>query len=169
MKKIFKWALIITTFLACCSFPISNIVQAQANGSDLKVEGFNILPELTQDQIDEINAKIDYIWEKWKEVQRRYYESSTKLTAAQQIDSWIMNWDTIMNYLVFIVQFLSQLGLVVWAGFIIYAGYSYMSSSFSGWKVGKGKTAITNAIIWIIIVIFSYAIMRTLTSIIWLT
>lgn len=169
MKKLFTKILIITTFLSFCTLWFSNIVEAQAAGSDLKVEGFNILPELTDKQISEINEKIDEIWSEWWVVQKKYYKASTELTAAQQIDSWIMNWDTIMNYLVFIVQFLSQLGLVVWAGFIIYAWYQYMSSAFSGWKVGKGKTAVTNAAIWILIVIFSYAIMRTLTSIIWLT
>jgi hypothetical protein len=72
-----------------------------------------------------------------------------------------------MNYMVHIIQFLSQLGLVVWTIFIMYAGYKYIISVLNSQKTPS--STIKNAIIWILIIIFSYAIMRILTSFIWLT
>jgi len=136
-------------------------------GENMEVEWFNIMPELKEDSVNKIDATITTIWSEWWHVWDRYNDEALKLTTEEQVASWIMNWDTIMNYLVFIVQFLSQLGLVVWVGFIIYAWYKYMSSSFSGGKVPS--STVTNAIIWILIVIFSYAIMKILTSFIWLS
>jgi hypothetical protein len=47
---------------------------------------------------------------------------------------------------------------------IIYAGYLYASSIFESWNMAKGKTAITNAIIGVLVIAFSYAIMKLLTS-----
>jgi hypothetical protein len=163
LKKIWIMALIgLFTFL---------ILPYKANwaGDDIDVNWFDIIPELKQDEISDVNEKIETIWSEWWKVREKYNEtaSSPGFTTSKQVASWIMNWDTIMNYLVFIVQFLSQLGLVVWAGFIIYAGYKYMASSFSWGKVPS--STVTNAIIWILIVIFSYAIMKILTSFIWLS
>ena len=136
-------------------------------GEGIEVNWFDIIPELKQDEISEVDTQITTIWSEWWTVWKKYNQAASWLSTSQQVASWIMNWDTIMNYLVFIVQFLSQLGLVVWAGFIIYAWYKYMSSSFSGGKVPS--STVTNAIIWILIVIFSYAIMKILTSFIWLS
>lgn len=141
--------------------------KVQWAGEDMEVEWFNIMPELKEDSVNKIDAKITTIWSEWWHVWDHYNDEALNLTTEEQVASWIMNWDTIMNYLVFIVQFLSQLGLVVWTGFIIYAWYKYMSSSFSGNKVPS--STVTNAIIWILIVIFSYAIMKILTSFIWLS
>lgn len=147
------------------------IIPSRVNwaGDDMEVKWFNIMPELKEDEIAEVDSDIQKIWSEWWKVREKYNEiaSNPDFTTKEQVASWIMNWDTIMNYLVFIVQFLSQLGLVVWAGFIIYAWYKYMSSSFSGGKVPS--STVTNAIIWILIVIFSYAIMKILTSFIWLS
>jgi hypothetical protein len=78
-----------------------------------------------------------------------------------------MTWNTIMDYLVFVVKFLSQLWLLVGVVFIIYAWYQYMLSVFkNSWTPSK---TVKNAIIWVLIVVFSYAIMKTLTSIIWIS
>ena len=46
---------------------------------------------------------------------------------------------------------------------IIYAGYMYATEIFGG-KSGEGKKAITNAIIGILVISFSYAIMKILVS-----
>ena len=162
-KKILAklWAIALIWFLAIIFIPITH-----AQG-DLEVEWFNIMPELDESEISQIDEKIEDIWSEWWEVNRKYYEASLELTTSQQVAWWIMNWDTIMNYLVFIVQFLSQLWLVVWGLFIMYAGYKYVASVFNWWKVPS--ETVKNAIIWIIIVIFSYAIMKILTSFIWLS
>lgn len=155
------WAIVLIWFLALIFIPITH-----AQG-DLEVEWFNIMPELDESEISQIDEKIEDIWSEWWEVNRKYYQASLELTTSQQVAWWIMNWDTIMNYLVFIVQFLSQLWLVVWGLFIMYAGYKYVTSVFNWWKVPN--ETVKNAIIWIIIVIFSYAIMKILTSFIWLS
>jgi len=138
-----------------------------AQDSDLDVNWFNIMPELEESEMEKIDQKIEEIWSEWWKVQKKYYEASKELKTSEQVASWIMNWDTIMNYLVFVVQFLSQLGLVVWAVFIMIAWYKYAVSLFQWWKVPSAT--VKNAIIGIFIVIFSYAIMRILTSFIWLT
>lgn len=164
-KKILKkfWIVFTISLLAFVILPY------RVNwADDMDVEWFNIMPELTDEQIEKINAEVIDIWSVWWHVWENYIDAAERMPTEAQIASWIMNRDTIMNYLVFIVQFLSQLGLVVWAWFIIYSGYKYMLSAFSGWK-WIPRESIKNAIIWIIIVIFSYAIMRTLTSFIWLT
>jgi len=149
-----------------CLFTIILVPITHAQG-DLEVEWFNIMPELEEAEISQIDEKIKDIWSEWWEVNKKYYEASLDLTTSQQVAWWIMNRDTIMNYLVFIVQFLSQLWLVVWGLFIMYAWYKYIWSVFNWWKVPS--ETVKNAIVWILIVIFSYAIMKILTSFIWLS
>ena len=155
------WKFLIMWFLSVFVMPYSVLAQ------DLEVDGFNIMPELTDAEIGQINTKITRIWSEWWQVWKHYTDEAEQLTTSQQIASWIMNWDTILNYLVFVVQYLSQLWLVVGVVFIMYAGYGYMLSVFKGWKVPT--ETVKNAIIWVIIVIFSYAIMKTLTSFIGLS
>lgn len=164
-RKILKKIWIITA-IGLFSFVIIPFC-VNAADSDLEVDWFNIMPELEESQMQKIDKEIEEIWSKWWIVQKQYYQSSKKLKTSEQVASWIMNWDTIMNYLVFVVQFLSQLGLVVWAVFIMIAWYKYAVSLFQWWKVPS--STVKNAIIGIFIVIFSYAIMRILTSFIWLT
>jgi hypothetical protein len=137
-----------------------------AAGDDLEVDWFNITPKLKPSQVEKINEKIDLIWSHGWKVWDNYLRAAEDLTTSEQVASWIMNRNTILNYLTFVVEFLSQLWLLVWAGFIMYAWYKYMLSVFN-W--GKTPTStLKNAIIWVIIVIFSYAIMRILISVIWL-
>ena len=156
----------ITIAFAICLFWLSTYVNA-AGESDLNVDGFSIMPELDNTEKKNINDKIVEIWQTWWWVRDKYNETASKLETSEQIASWIMNRDTIMNYLVFIVKFLSQLWIAVGVIFIMYAGYKYMISVFSWWKTPS--STVKNAIIWVIIVIFSYAIMKTLTSLIWLS
>ena len=163
-KKNLKKIWIIISLFCLILFP-SKFSMAD---DDLDVDWCNIMPQLSDEEIWEVNEAIKDIWTTWKKVRDTYNQKASDLSTSQQIASWIMNWDTIMNYLVFIVQFLSQLWLLVWALFIIYAWYKYMTNVLL-WSKAVPATAIKNAIIWVIIVIFSYAIMRVLTSFIWLT
>lgn len=132
-----------------------------------KVDWINILPELEDNDVEIINTKVERIWSEAWHVWDHYNDEASLLTTEQQIQSWIMNWGTITNYITFVIKFLSQAWIAIWALFIMYAWYKYMISVFQWGQVPK-KT-ITNAIIWVIIVIFSYAIMKTLTSIVWLS
>ncbi|USN56871.1 MAG: hypothetical protein H6766_07925 [Candidatus Peribacteria bacterium] len=74
-----------------------------------------------------------------------------------------MTRNTILNYAAYLVRFISQIGLVIGALMIIWAGYEYATYVFSG-NTGKGSTRISNAIIGVVIIIFSYAIMRIITT-----
>ena len=134
---------------------------------EMDVDWINITKKLEKWEIEDINDTIQDIWSEGWNVREKYNEAASWKSTSRQMASWIMNRNTIMNYLVYIVQFLSQLGLLVWAIFIMYAGYKYIISALNWWRTA-GST-LKNAIIWIIIVIFSYAIMRILTSFIWLT
>lgn len=131
------------------------------------IDGIQIIPELEGDELTKVQQATQRIWQTWWNVMDTYNAEAEKLTTEQQLASWIMNRDTIVNYLVYVIKFLSQIWLVVWVVFIMYAWYRYMISVFNGWKTPS--TTIKNAIIWVIIVIFSYAIMKTLTSLVWLS
>lgn len=161
-KNLLIWTIkMLVLAMAIIFFP------AITNANDNDLDGFEIIPKLTWWQIDEVNQAISGISSAAWEVRSRYNKEAEKLKTSQQIASWIMTRDTIMNYIVFVVQFLSQLWLLVWAWFIMFAWYKYMLSVFNWWKTPA--STLKNAIIWVIIVIFSYAIMKILTSIIWLT
>ena len=75
-----------------------------------------------------------------------------------------MDRDVIIDYLKFVVKFLSEAWLAVWVIFIMLAWYKYMIAVFNWLKAPTGT--IKNAIIWVIIIIFSYAILKTLTSLV---
>ncbi len=163
-KNLLIWT--IKILIIAISFTILPVI-TNADDEEMDVEGFEIMPKLKPEEISEINTAIKEIWSEGWKVWENYNKNASGLTTAKQITSWIMTRNTIMNYLVFVVKFLSQLWLVVWAWFIMYAWYKYMLSVFNWWKTPS--STLKNAIIWVIIVIFSYAIMKVFTSIIWLT
>ena len=162
MKKMFHWIIWAFTVLIFCWF----LLPINSYADDMDVE-FSILPALEEENIETINQKIDDIWKEWWKVNEKYVKAASGLKLQEQLNSWIMNWNTILDYLAYIVKFLSQLWLVVWVVFIMFAWYKYMTSVFTWWK--PSSNMVKNAIIWVIIVIFSYTIMKTLTSIIWLS
>lgn len=166
MKKILSrntWLILLITIFSIFILPNNNVYA----DDNLEVDGFNIMPVLDEKEIKEVNDSISKVWSKWWEVWNNYNNAAAELSTTQQITSGIMNRNTIMNYLVFFIKFISQLWLVIWTVFIIYAWYKYMLSVFT--NKGATKQIITNAIIWVLIIIFSYAIMRIFTSLIWLT
>ena len=77
-----------------------------------------------------------------------------------QFRSGIMNRNTIFWLLVQVVKFIANAALIVGSLTVIYAGYLYTMSVYTGDNAGKAKTAIATAIKGIVIVIFSYAILR---------
>ena len=165
MKKLLIWCFKIFMLLFFVFLFLPTVTNAES--SDLDVEWFEIMPKLDEEETTAVNTAIQEIWSKGWEVWKKYNEEAGKMSTKKQIASWIMNRDTIMNYIVFVVRFLGQLWLLVWAGFIMFAWYKYMLSVFN-WNKAPSST-LKNAIIGVLIVIFSYAIMKILTSIIWLT
>ena len=125
-----------------------------------------IMEDLTESEVAEAEKAIEEIWAEPWNAMNKYRDIADGWNGRlwMQILTWIMNWNTIPNYLVFVVQFLSDLWLVVGVLFIMYAWYKYMISVINGWKVPN--ETVKNAIIWVVIVIFSYAILKTLTSLI---
>lgn len=161
-RKIIKKIWIFIALSIFSFFILPNITNA--GDDEIPIDGFNIIPELESWEVEEIWKNVEEIWKNPWKVWDKYNEiaASDDFTTSQQLSSWIMNRDTILNYLTFIIKFLSQLWLLVWTIFIMIAWYKYIVSLFNWWKVPS--ESVKNAIIWIIIVIFSYAIMRILTS-----
>ena len=143
---------------------IITIFLSQTNATE---ENLSIVPKLSEEEVGHTNRRINFLWSKWWEFWKNYLLASDDLSFFERLASWILTRDDIPNLMILVVKFLSQLWLVVWVIFIMYAGYKYMISVFNWGKVPS--SAIKDAIVWVIIVIFSYAIMRFLTSIIWLT
>ena len=73
-----------------------------------------------------------------------------------------MTRDTILDYGDVLLKFLSQAGLAVGALMFIYTGYKYIMSVITG-DSEPSKDLIKYAIIGILVIVFSYAIMRILT------
>lgn len=61
--------------------------------------------------------------------------------------SGIMTWDTVLDYITYLIRFLGQIGLLIGALMIVYAGYLYASSVFADTDPGEGKKAIRMAVI----------------------
>lgn len=79
----------------------------------------------------------------------------------EQLATWIMTRDTILDYAVLLLRFLSQVGLMIGGIMIVYAGYRYILNVLEAAE--PDPSLIKNAIIGIMVIIFSYAIMRILT------
>lgn len=163
MKNALKKIWLMVLFLWAFCLPI--FVSAQGNVPD--VDGFQIIPELEGSEMTKVQEATDDIGEEPGKVMENYRGRAEELSTEQQLASWIMNWDTIVNYLAYVIKFISQLWLTVWVVFIMIAWYKYMVSVFNWQKTWKDH--VKNAIIWVIIVIFSYAIMKIMTSLVWLS
>ena len=124
---------------------------------------FEIIPQATED----VWAAVEKI-SKWWEVRDKYDEQAQKYQDEKKLGeafaSWVFTWSLVLDYLVYVIRFLSQLGILIGAVMIIYAGYIYASSIFTGNETGWWKKAITHAIIGVLVIAFSYAIMRLVTS-----
>jgi len=124
---------------------------------------FEIIPKASSGG-DVIKA-VNEVWQAWGDVWETYNEKADELkSVGDQIASGIMTRDTLLDYVAYLIRFLSQIGILIGVVMIIYAGYLYASSVFSPWNMSKGKSAITNAILWVLVVAFSYAIIKLLTS-----
>lgn len=75
-----------------------------------------------------------------------------------------MTWDTVLDYVTYLIRFLGQIGLLIGALMIVYAGYLYASSVFADTDPGAGKQAIRYAVIGVLVISFAYGIMRILTN-----
>lgn len=125
---------------------------------------FEIIPQA--DSGGKVEKAVEDVWSQWGRVWDKYNEqaSGMKGQVGNQLASGIMTRDTLLDYVVYLVRFLSQVGLLIGGLMVIYAGYLYATTIFGWWDATKWKKAITNAIIGILVIAFSYAIMKLLTS-----
>lgn len=82
------------------------------------------------------------------------------LSLWDQFSSWIMSRDTILDYCVYLAKFLWQVALLIWALAIIFLWYQKIAGSIFTDKP-KGLTMV---VIWILVVIFAYVIVKLIWS-----
>lgn len=126
--------------------------------------GFSLTPEAETNTGEQVNI-ITGISATWGNVINKYNEEADRLENDlwTQLATGVMNRNTLLNYMVYVIKFLSQLGIFIGAAMIIYAGYLYATQVF-GWEVNKANTAIKHAIIWVIVITFAYAILKIFTA-----
>lgn len=124
-------------------------------------DDFEIIPQTTEDvwsTVTDIGVG--------GQVRDNYDDQAEQYEKEKAIDkafaSGVFTRSLVLDYLVYLIRFLSQAGILIGAVMIIYAGYLYASSIFTGKE--WGKKAITNAIIGVLVIAFSYAIIRIITS-----
>lgn len=128
-------------------------------------DDFEIIPK--SNSWGQVEKAVSEVGKDWWKVWQNYNDQAKKMNSLgsvwDQIASGIMTWDTLIHYVIYLIRFISQIGLLVGWIMIIYAWYLYATTIFGG-DPSKWKTAIKDAIIWILIVSFSYAIMKLLTA-----
>ena len=165
MKKVILF-LFLTVMMSSQTFFAGNYVYAtgETASSSSWWWTFEIIPE-SEVSDSKVWEAVEKVWKAQNWVWKEYNSQASELPLWWQFASWIMNWDTILNYAVYLVKFLFQLWLFVGAVMIVYAWYLYTLWAFtSEGKANEGKTAIKLAIIGTLVVLFSYAIMKILTS-----
>lgn len=120
-----------------------------------------VITDTYEDLVKDNNGNRRQFWEAYNKKALELGNSTNGV--GKQIATWVMNWDTIIAYSAIIIEFISNLGLVVGAWFIVWSWYQYAMSSF-GQKEDWGK-AIKNALIGIAVIATSYGIFRLLTRI----
>jgi hypothetical protein len=91
---------------------------------------FEIIPEATSG--GKVTTAVDAVGQTGGNVWKAYNENAAALSGSvgDQIASGIMTRDTLLDYVVYLVRFLSQIGIFIGVVMIIYAGYLYASSIF---------------------------------------
>lgn len=134
---------------------------------------FNVIPESQQDP-DKIGQDIDdvsglgasgskgSVRDRYNQKADEYAKSKKGPDTGSMFATGIFTRDGILDYVVYAIRFLSQIALIVGAGMIIWSGYKYASASFTGKDPGTGD--IKNAVLGVLVVIFSYAIIKALSA-----
>lgn len=135
---------------------------------DYRATSFELIPKVDDSVITSTYSGLTSsdtrhkFWDTYNEKANDFGAGTTD-GLAKQLATGVMNWDTIIAYASVIIEFISNLWLVVGAGFIIFSGYQYAMSAFGG-KEDNGW-AIKNAFIGIAVISMSYGIFRLLARI----
>jgi hypothetical protein len=97
-----------------------------------------------------------------KTVRDRYNKVANNSSLGDQFATGIFSWNWVLEYIVYIVKFISEAGILVGAWMIIVAWYKYASAVFTGQT--PSMKDVGNAIKWVLVIIFAYAIIRALTA-----
>lgn len=92
----------------------------------------------------------------WQVIQEQKNLIKNWISMSDQFASWIFGWDTILDYCVYLIQFLWEVALLVWAVAIIYLWYKRITKNLF-WEAPKGLTMV---VIWLLVVIFAYVIVK---------
>lgn len=157
MKKLLFW--LITSLVI--SINILSVIPVFAQNEEPNPTSLEIVPQVDQWTLWNINTAIQNKDDS-RHVRDIYNDQASWLNTAEQIASGVMDRNTILDYGVYILKFLSQAWLLVGALMFIYTGYQYIMSVIN-WSGEPSKKYIQQAIYGILIIIFSYAIMRILT------
>lgn len=124
---------------------------------------FEIIPKVDPTDLQQVNHDIMNTNGNIRDV----YDNHADTLGAQeggtalQVASGVMNRDTIINYAIMVLRFLSQLGLLIGWLMVVYTGWKYIMSVITG-DSAPSSELIKNAILGILVIIFSYAILRIL-------
>ncbi len=147
--------------LLCLAGTIS-ITHTYAQGNP--ANNFFIIPEATSG--GQVTTDVDDVGSKAGNVTNRYREIAemTGRSVGDQLASGIMSRDTLLDYLVYLIRFISQIGILIGAVQIIIAGYKYAVAVFN-WADAQGANDnIRSAITGVAIIAVSYWFMRILTN-----
>ena len=161
MKILFKK--LITFVLIWVVFVLTNTIYAGSEPS------FEIIPWSTTSNIWEEVERIKVwwsVWDKYKDIAygTKVWDTNTRVWSNRslwdQFASWIMTWDTILDYAVYLVKFIWQLALLAWAIWIIYYGYVKATEHLKwsgGWKLWM-------IVVGILVISFAYVIIKMVWS-----
>ena len=140
MKKILLMVMCIFTLL-------SSFARAQQTNVEL-------LPEWNEDKVIEYVSWVSVWWEVME--RQKDLVKNGNMSMADQIRSWIMWWDTILDYCAYLARFLGEVALLVGALAIIFLWYKRITKNVF-WESPKGLTMV---IIWLLVIIFAYVIIK---------
>lgn len=129
-------------------------------------QNLEIIPKAKTDVVEPVEKIGNAWWHVWDEYNKAAADLQKTKDLWAQMASWIFTRDTLLDYLAYLIKFLSEIGIFVGACFIVYAGYLYATSVFT-WNsnsTSDGNKAIKNAIVWVLVITFSYAIMKAITA-----
>lgn len=157
LKKLLMVIALIPLFLGVLGMVAPTPTYAQWAGN-----AFELIPEPQKpyaDKVEELTKPWVKFWDKYNDHGDSFNKWKRDLWWA--IGSGIITWDTILTLLTQIIKFIANASMVIGAGMFIYAGYLYVTAVYS-WEsqTSKANEAVKDAVIGIVLVIFSYSIQR---------
>lgn len=160
MKKFFVG---VVACLIAVSLSVSTVSASAFKTDD---PAFELIPKTKTDGRADDAKRLWELWHKkdfWKEY-NKYWETyawqKEKDGLWKMLASGIVTWDTILILLTRVIKFIANAALVFGSAMFIYAWYLYVASALAWDHTWKANDAIKNAVIWVVIVIFSYAIQK---------